>query len=112
MICYDKIKVQSKSRKIAIRKLFGGEKIPSRVLVGIDYERQAIKLTDATEAPEEQQVYAYPVDPKCRVTVPRWIVDRLGEVFFVTDESFEEHLLFSTKAIHIDDIDDANTDAL
>ncbi|MBR2841547.1 hypothetical protein IKE80_02085 [Candidatus Saccharibacteria bacterium] len=92
MYIIDEVRVD-KSGRINIGMLF--DEMPKKVLVLYDTEKKALFFRGDPE--DEWATAQRGVDGKHRVTLPKWMRDRLGTEFYVTDSSKKEHFLLVEK---------------
>ena len=91
MYVIGKVKVDSAGR-INIRDLFN--KLPSEVVIIIDYRNGKLIFKDAT-LPNVSPRKIRKVDFKGRVQLPKWIPEEFGKEFFLTEDSLAEHSLLA-----------------
>ena len=92
MYIVEKMKVDRTGR-IQISRLF--EEIPEEVVPIFDTESRKLIFAVAEEG--GSQLNKRKADSKGRVCLPRWMIDSLGEGFFLTTDSLEEHCLLPEK---------------
>lgn len=79
--------------RLNIAKVF--EEIPERVLVLYDTEQRAIFFRG--DIVGEWATVQRKVDSKNRIVLPKWMRDKLGDEYYVVDDSREVHYLLVKK---------------
>jgi len=90
----EEIEVDSSDR-ILITKLFDKNKMPKEVLVLYDTEEKAIFFRGDIQG--EWSSVQRKVDSKNRVTLPKWIIEKLGREYYLVDDSKSRHHLLIKK---------------
>ena len=92
----EKVKVDGAGR-LSLTKVFA--KVPREVIVS--FEPKSKKLV-FTEIPENDNVAATrKIDSKNRVSLPKWLLEELGEEYYICSESVGEHYVLPSKFLFI-----------
>ena len=96
MYIIEKIKVD-KIGRLSLTKVF--TKMPKKVV--ISFESRSKKLI-FTEIPEDSKAAAARrIDSKNRVSLPKWLLEELGEEYYICSESVGEHYVLPSKFLFI-----------
>ena len=80
------------SGRINISRLF--ETVPEKVLVVFDTDELKVIFFDATTIGSGWQADDIrKVDEKCRVCLPKWLREELGDEYLITTDCSKEHYL-------------------
>ena len=92
MYIAEKIRTDRMGR-IVIKKLF--LELPEAVVVTFDTDTKELVFTMAEEG--QNPSFKRRVDSKGRVSLPRWMIDELGELYILTIDSAERHSVLPEK---------------
>lgn len=79
--------------RVKIDKIFVS--LPKEVVPVFNVETKTIVFSDDLE--KWPKSLRRKVDPKGRVCLPKWMIAELGEEFFISDKSAQEHALLPKK---------------
>ena len=90
MYILDEIKVDSAGR-VNVSKLF--DEVPREVIILCDTKEKAIFFRECVQ--DDWLAVQRKVDSKNRITLPKWIRAKFGEVYYLVPDSKERHCLLA-----------------
>lgn len=92
----EKVKVDGAGR-LSLTKVFA--EVPRKVVVSFEPKSKRLVFTEIPE--NDKTAVARKIDSKNRVSLPKWLLEELGEEYYICSESVGEHYVLPSKFLFI-----------